>query len=133
MQGQTGHLAAHRIKGADEDGVRGVVHDDFNAGSSLESADVTTLTADDTALHLVVVDRESGHGILDCGLGGGALYRVDDDAFSFLGGIQTGFVHSLVDVGLGLGAGLGLHILDEHILGILGTHTGDCLKLAVGL
>ena len=133
VQGQAGDLAADRVEGGQHDGVRGVVHDDFHAGGGLQGADVAALAADDAALDLVIVDREGGDGVLDGRLRGGALDGVDDDALGFLRGVQAGFVDGVVDVGLGLGAGFGLHVLHQLGLGLLGRHPGDGLDLAVRL
>ena len=53
MQGQAGYLAADRIEGAEQDGVRSVVHHNFYAGSGLQGADVAALAANDAAFNLV--------------------------------------------------------------------------------
>ena len=56
---EAGDLAADRVEAAEDDGLRGVVDDQVDAGRLLEGADVAALAADDPALHLVVgqVDR----------------------------------------------------------------------------
>ena len=133
MQGQAGDLAAHRVESGKEDGVGRVVHDDLDAGRGLEGADVSALTADDAALDLVVVDREGRDGVLDRRLRGGALDRVDHDALRLAGGVEPRLVHRIVDIGLRLAARLGLHVLDQHLAGILGGHPGDILQLLVDL
>ena len=133
MQGQTGHLAANRIEGGQQDGVRRVVDDDLHARGSLQRTDVAALTADDAALDLVVLDREGRHGVLDGRFRSGALDGVDDDALRLLGGVQARFVHRIVDEGLRFAARLGLHVLDKHLAGVLGGHAGDVLQLLVDL
>ena len=133
VQGQAGHFAADRVEGGKHDGVRGVVHDDLDAGRRLQGADVPSFTADDAALDLVIVDREGGDGVFDGRFRCRTLDGVDDDALGFLGRVQAGFVDRVVDIGLGLGAGLRLHVLHELVLGLLGRHPGDGLDLAVRL
>ena len=133
VQGQAGDFAADRIERGQQDGIRGVVHDDLNAGRGLEGADVAALTADDAALDLVTFDREGRDGILNGRFTGCPLDRGDDDAFGLLGGIEPGLVHGIVDVGLRFRTGFGLHVLDELVLGFLGGHAGDGFDLFVDL
>ena len=133
VQRQARHLAADRVEGGQQDGVGCVVHHDLHARGGLQGPDVAALTADDAALDLVVVDRESRDGVLDGRLRGGALDGVDHDALRFAGGIEPRLIHGIVDIGLGLGAGLGLHILDQHLAGLLGRHPGDVLQFLVDL
>ena len=52
-QGDLGNLAANRIEGRYDDGLRGVIYDQVHAGELLEGADVSALAADDPAFHLV--------------------------------------------------------------------------------
>ena len=133
VEGQAGHFAADRVEGGKQDGVRGIVHDDFNTGSGFQGADVAALAADDAAFDFIALDGEGGNGVFDGGFGSGTLDGVDNDAFRFLGGVQTGLVHHIVDVSLRLGAGLGLHVLYEHVLRLGGCHAGNGFQLFVGL
>ena len=133
VQGQTGHLAADRVKSTQKNGVRGVVHHNFNSRSSLQGPDVTALPADDAALDFVTLDGEGGDGVLDGRFRSRTLNGVDNDALGFLGSVQAGFIHAIVDISLGLGAGLGLHGFHQLGLGFGGTHAGDGLNLADGL
>ena len=110
-----------------------VVHDDLDAGRSLQGADVAAFAADDASLDFVILDREGGDGIFDGRLRGGTLDGIDDDALGFLGGIEPGFVHRVIDIGLGFGTGLGFHIVDQHLAGLLRRHPGDALQLLVDL
>ena len=133
MKRESCDLPANGIECGKQDGVRGVVHDDFNPGGSLQGADVASLTADDAALDLIVLDGEGRHCVLDGRLSGGALYGIDNDTLGFLGGIEPRLVHGVVDIGLGLRARLGLHVLHEDVLGLGGAHAGNGFKLAVDL
>ena len=133
VQGEPRHLAAHRIESTDEDGIGCVVNHNFYSGRCFEGTYITAFASDDASFHLVVVDRESSNGILYGSLGGSALYSVDNYSLGLFCSIQPGLVHGLVDVGLSLGAGLSLHVLNKHIFGLLGTHAGYSLELAVGL
>ena len=119
VQREPGHLPADGVEGREQDGVGGVVHDYLDSGGRLEGPNVPSLASDDASLDLVVLDGEGGHGILDGRFGGGALYGVDDNALGLACGVQPGFVHGVVDVGLGFGVGLGLEIVDQHLLGLL--------------
>ena len=130
VQGQAGHLAADRVEGAQQDGIRGIVHYNLYAGRGLQGADVAAFTADDAAFNLVTLNGEGGDGVLDGRFRCGALDGVNHNALGFLGGVQAGFVDGIVDIGLGLGAGFRLHAFHELVLGILGAHAGHRLNLA---
>ena len=133
VQSQTCNLPADRVERGKEDGVGSVVDHDLDACRSLESPDVAALTSDDPSLDLVVLDRERRDRILDRGLGCCPLYCGDYYSLGFLRSVETSLVHRVVDVGLGLGPCLGLHVLHQHVLGFLGTHPGDVLELLVCL
>ena len=65
MQCQTCYLTAHGVKATKYDGF-GVSSTMISIpGSGFEGADVTPLTADDTALDLIALDVEDGDGVLD--------------------------------------------------------------------
>ena len=128
VQGEAGNLTTHGVEAAQDDGLGGVIDDDLDARSGLQGADVATLTADDATLDLVALDVEDRHGILDGRLGGHTLNRGHDDALGLLGGRHLGLLDGLADVGLGLALGLGLHILDQDVLGLLRAHTRNLLQ-----
>ena len=113
--------------------VRRVIDYDLDSGRRLERADVPALAAYDAALDLVVVYGEGGDCVLDSRFGRRALDSVDDYSLGLLGGVETGLVHGIVDICQGLGARLGLHVFDEHLLGLLGSHPGNIFELAVDL
>ena len=58
VQGQTAHLATDGIEGRDNDGLGGVVDDDFHSAGCLQSTDVTTLTTYDAAFDVIVIYME---------------------------------------------------------------------------
>ena len=91
MQGQAGYLAADRIEGAKQDGVRSVVHHNFYAGSGLQGADIAALAANDAAFNLVTFNGKGGDGVLDGGFRCGALDGIDDNALGFLGPLPSCF------------------------------------------
>ena len=128
MQGQAGHFAANRIERREEDCFGRIVHHDLDTRSCFERTDVAAFPADDTALDLVVVDVEHRHGVFDGRFRGGTLNGVDHNALGFLGGVQPGLVHHLVDIRHGLGTGLGLHVLDQLVLGIGCSHAGHLFQ-----
>ena len=133
VQGESGNFPADRIERGKKNGVRCVVNHDLDTCGSLKGTDITSLTTDNPSLDLIVLDRECRHGVLDGGLGGRSLDGVDDDSLGLLGSVQASLVHRVVDVGLSLGPRLSLHILNKNVLGFLRAHSGDRLKLLVGL
>ena len=63
------HLAANRIKTGNNDSFGRIVNNKINACHRLESADISTLTADDPALHLItgkLHDRDRRLGNMIC-------------------------------------------------------------------
>ena len=129
VQGQTAGLAAHGVEATDNNCFGRVVDDDFNATGCLQGTDVTTLTADDTTLHIVVIDMEHRDAILDSGLRGHALDGLDDNLLSLCISVQLGLVHNLVDVSLGVSAGLVLQTLHQTVASLLGTQSTKFLQL----
>ena len=115
MQCQTCYLTAHGVKATKYNGFGGVVDDDLDTGSGLEGADVTPLTADDTALDLITLDVEDGDGVLDSRLRSQALDRLDDDALGLLIGGHLRFFDDLVDIALSLVLGFGAKALDKTL------------------
>jgi hypothetical protein len=53
FQSKPADLAPHRVEAGEQHRLGRVVDDEVDAGHRLEGADVTALTADDAALHLV--------------------------------------------------------------------------------
>ncbi len=129
VQRQAAELASYRVEGGDDDRLRRVVNHDLHTAGSLERADVSSLTADDAALHLVIVDVEDGDGVLYRGLGSHTLYCLKHDLLSLLVGVELGLVHYLVDVALRLCLGLVLERLHEARLGLFGAQAGELLEL----
>ena len=106
MQCQAANLAANRVESTDDDGFGRIVHHDFHTRGSLQSADVASLTTDDAAFDLIVVNMEHRHAVLDGRFGGHALDGLDHDAFGLLVGGEFRIVHDVVDVTLCIAAGL---------------------------
>jgi hypothetical protein len=134
---EAGDLPANRIEARDDDGLRGVVDDQVDAGGLLEGPDVAALAADDPALHLVVREVDDGHRVLRGVVRGDALDRGDDDVAGLLVGLVAGLAldrpGELDRVVLGLLA----DSLEEERLGVVGRHAADPLErrdlLLVGL
>ena len=125
MQCQTCYLTAHGVKATEDDGFGGVVDDDLDTGSSLEGADVTPLTADDTALDLIALDVEDGDGVLDSRLGSQALDRLYDDALGLLVGGHLRFFDDLVDIALSLVLGFGAKALDKTLTRLVSRESAE--------
>ena len=131
VQGQTRDLAAHGIESRKDDRLGGVIDDDLDARRGLQGADVAALAADDAALDLVALDVEDRHGVFDGRFGRHALDRRHDDALGLFRGRHLRLFDRLVDVGGGFGLGLGLHVLDQDVLGILRAHARDLFQTHV--
>ena len=131
VQGQPRDFAPHGVETAQDDRLGSVVHDDLDARRRLERTDVAPFAADDAALDLVALDVEHRHGVFDGRLGRHALDRRDDDALGLLGGAHLGLLDRFVDVGCGVGLGLGFHVFDQDVPCLLGAHPGDLFQAAV--
>ena len=53
LKGDACGLATNRIEAGEDDGLRGVVNDEIDAGNLLERADVAAFASDDAALEVV--------------------------------------------------------------------------------
>ncbi len=133
VERQARYLAAHRVEAAQDDGLRGVVHYDFDTGGGLKGTDVASLAAYDFTLYLVVVYVEDRHGVLYRRLGGHTLYGLYHDTLGLLAGRHLGVVHYVVDIAGGCRLGLVLERLHEFLLGIFGRQAGDMLQFLAGL
>ena len=131
MQSKSCDFAANGIEARQNDRLGRVIDDDLDARSGLQSANVTTLAADDTTLHFVAIDIENRYRVLDCGLGSNALNRLNDNAFCLLVGAHLSLLDGLVNVGHRVGLSLGLHILDQNVLGLISRHSADLLQACV--
>ena len=129
MQRQAGNLAAHGVETAEDDGIGRVVDDYLHTRERLQGTDVTTLTTNDAALHLLILQIEDADGVLHGGLRGGALYRLDDDFLSLLVGGDLGLLNDVHDACGGIGLGLLGHHLHQVLFGLLGGHAGDVFEL----
>ena len=98
VQSQTGNLTTDRIKCRNYDSLGGVIYYNFYTACGLYGADITSFTANDASLHLVILNVEYGNGVLNGGLGTYALYGLDDNLFGLLAGGHLGIVHDFVDV-----------------------------------
>ena len=129
MQGQTAGLAAHRVEAADDDGLGCVVDDDFHTAGSLQGANVATLTAYDAAFHVVVVDVEHRHTVLNGCLSGYSLDGLDNDLLSLSVSVELGLVHDFIDVRGSGGLGFVLQTFNKAVAGFLGAQTRELLQL----
>ena len=128
LQRQTGDLPADGLEAGDGDGLRRVVDDEVNAGQRLDGADIAALAADDAALHLVIgqgnhADGHFGHGICGAALDGLSHHLAGAGfALFFHAGLD------LFDFEGGLVGHLGLHLVDEVLLCLLGSEAGNTLQ-----
>ena len=131
VQCQAGNLTTHGVETAEDNGLGGIIDDDFDARCGLQGADIATLTADDATLHLVALDVKDRHGILDGRLGCHALNRSHHDTLGLLRGREFGLLDGLVDVGGSLGLRLRLHVLDKDVLRLLRAESRNLLQAHV--
>ena len=68
-----------RVEGGHGNRLGGIVDDQVNAGDGFQSPDVPAFAADDTALHLVVGQRDDADGNFCCMVGSTALDGSGDD------------------------------------------------------
>ena len=98
VQCKTCNLAAYRVECAQYDCLRCIVNHDFHTSCSLKGADVTALATDDAALHLVVVNVEHCHRVLDGCLCGNALDGLYHNLLRLLVRCHLGVVDDVIDV-----------------------------------
>ena len=129
LQSQPGDLPADGVKAGDGDGLRRVVDDQIHPGQGLQGADVAALAANDAALHLVVGQGDHRHRGLGHVVGGAALDGQRDD----LPGLGVRLVFEpgldLLDLHGGLVGHVGLQLVKQVGLGLLGGKAGDLLQL----
>ena len=130
LQRPPGDLAADRIEAGDDDRVRRVVDDDVHAGRQLERADVPPLAADDPPLHLVVGQRDRGHGGLRRVLGRDALDGERDDRRASRSALALGLLPDVAGQCRRLGPGFVLHLAEDLLPRLLGAEPGDPLQPA---
>ena len=133
MERKTCDFSSDRVEGRKKNRIRSIVHYDFHTGSSLQSPDVTTFATDDSTFDIIVLDREGGDRILNGSLSRCPLYRGDYYSLGFPRCIQSGIIHRIVYIRLGLASRLSLHVFHEKVLGFVCGHAGDALNLLVGL
>src|SRR5262249_2746330 len=128
VQSGPGHLAADRIEAADHDRFRSVVDDQVDSGRLLERADVAPLTADNSALDLLVGKREDRDRCLGR-LVGGALDRHGANraspARASVTSRQLGLPHSASD----FVSEVLLDLSDQDPLSFLTGHVGGPFEL----
>ena len=126
---QTAYLTADRIKSGDNDAFRRVVNDNLDAAGSLQSTDVTSLTTNDTAFHLIVVNMKHADRSLNSGLGSNALNGLNNNLLSLHVGIKLGLVNHLVDIAGSIHPGLVLHAFHQAVLGFFSRQARQFLEL----
>src|ERR1019366_8079718 len=129
VQRDSSHVAADGVEPADDDGFRGIVHDQIDPRGLLKGAYVAALLDDDAALELVRRQRQHRDRDLSGLVGGDALYRLCDD----LPGAPLALVASsklrIPDLPGNLISQLLLDLGHQHSRGFLAGHVGDPLKL----
>ena len=129
VKGETANLAAHRVEGTDNDCLRRIVYNNLNARSSLQGTNVTTFTADDAALHFVVVDVKYRYTIFDSRFRSYALNSLNYNAFCFFICSKFCIVHDVVDVALCVAARFIFERVNESLLCLVGRESAEFLQL----
>ena len=123
MESQAANLTANGIETADNDSLRCIVNHDFHTTGGFQSTDVTTLTTNHAALHIVVLNMEDRHTILDGCFCGHTLNGLDHNLLGLGIGIELRLVHNLIDIGSSISTGFILHSFHQAVLGFLGTQS----------
>ncbi len=124
------HLAAHRIEAGEDHGLRRVVHDDIDAGDRLEGPDVSPLTPDDPALHVVARQRDDRHGGLGSVVDGQLLDGLRDDLLGCPLGLPPRLLLQVANAPGRLCSRLILDSPDELLSSFFSSQAGDLLELA---
>ena len=128
VESQTTGLTTHRIKTRDDDSLRRIINDNFHTGGCLKRTDVSTLTTNDTAFYLIIVDMEYWHTVFYCCLSSHTLNGLDNNFLGLGIGIELRLVHDLVDITCSGSLGLVLHGLHQSGLSFLCAQTGNLFK-----
>ena len=128
LQGDARHLAAQRLEGGDDDGLRRVVDDQVHARRRLQCADVAPLAADDAPLQIVGRQLDDRDRRFDDRVGGQALDRHADQAARLLRGLLGRFFLDAADQARRLDARVVLDGLDEVAPRVHGGQSGDLLQ-----
>ncbi len=131
LDGLLGDLAPVRIEPRQDDRPRRVVDDQVDAGGDFQGADVAALAADDAPLEVVARQVDHRHRRLGGVLGGAALDGFGDELPGALGGRFPGFGVEPLHQVRRVPAGVGLHLLDERVPGLVGRQARDPLQLAL--
>ena len=123
MESQAADLTSYGIESTDNNSFRGIVNNNLYTCGSLQCTDISTLTTDDTSLHLVVLDMEDTHAVLNGCLSSHTLNGLNHNLACLGIGIQFGLVHNLVDITLSVGLGLIFHRLYQAVLSFLSTQS----------
>ena len=92
------NLASYGIETRKRNDVGSVVDDEVNARCAFKSADISSHTADDPSLHLVVGQSDDRNGVFGCGVRGAALNRLRDDVLSLFDCVVFCFLNELLCV-----------------------------------
>ena len=128
FEGQAGYFAADGVEAGDDDGLRGVIHDDFGTGSRFEGADIAAFAADDLAFEVIGIQVEDGDSIFDGVFCTHALNRLDDDFLGLLIGICFGLFDRFFDDSHGVSFCFCAHGVEQLLLGLLFGQAGDAFQ-----
>ena len=128
LERDPGDLPPNGVEAREHDCLGGVVNDDVDPGGLLEGADVASLAADDTTLHLIGGELHDGDSRRRSLFGRHALNRKPQDLLRLALRVALRLFLDLSQVVGGLGPGFVLQIFDELMLGFVRRCPCESLK-----
>lgn len=125
---QARNFAAHGLEARDGDRLGRVVDDEVDARERFDRADVAAFAADDAAFHLVIGQGHHTDGDLGNMVGSAALDGRGDDLAGAGIGLVLGALLQLLDLERGLVRHFALDLLDQVLLGVFGSKTGNTFE-----
>ena len=130
MESQTASFTADRIKRRNNDSLRSIVYNDFNATGCFKCTDITTFTSDDTSFHFVVIDMEYRNSILYGSFCCHSLNGLYHNFLSLSIGVQLGLIHNFVDIASSISLSFILHGFNQSGLCFVCTQSREFFQLS---
>ena len=127
------NLAANRVMTGNYDRLRSIVDDYIDAGGCLDRADIAAFAANDSALHLVVGEREHRDSTLGDELARQPLDRNRNDPLAAAVSLFARLFLDDSNMLGGVGARLADHLVHQGALGFLARQAGDGFELGPSL
>ena len=129
FQCDTCHLTANWIKTGKDNSLWGVINNQVNTSHGFKSANIATLTANDTALHFIVWQSNNGNRSLCHMISSTTLNCQRNDISCLLFSLILGLLLIFLNhYGLFM-LQLFFHLCQQHVLGLFRRKTGNTLQL----